>query len=100
MYSVTTTGQAQLTDNKDRVCRVFLWVVFVTTPMTKILWYSHQRQGHLLYPPSASDTDATEKGGYSTKFHMGRLCPEVQPLIFLYTVPFLTAEIPLSYTFY
>ena len=40
------------------------------------------------------------KGGYSTKFHMGRLCPEVQPLTFLYTVPFLTAEIPLSYTFY
>ena len=30
---------------------------------------------------------ATEgKGGYSTNFYTGRLCPEVQPLTLLYTI--------------
>ena len=35
---------------------------------------------------------------YSTKFYTERLPPEVQPLTLLYT--FLTAKVPLSYTFY
>ena len=37
-------------------------------------------------------------GGYLTKFDMGRLCPEVQPLTLLYTI--LAAKVPLCDAFY
>ena len=36
--------------------------------------------------------------GYSTKFHTGRLRPEVQPPTLLCTI--LTENVPLSYAFY
>jgi len=38
------------------------------------------------------------EGGYSKKFYTGRLRPEVQPLILLYTI--FSEKAPLSYTFY
>ena len=55
---------------------------------------------HFLPPPYLFGHFSLPRGGggYSKKFYMGRLRPEVQPLTLLYTI--FSEKAPLSYTFY
>ena len=77
----------------------YLWTVELNLFFTEILCFDRPHQGfRVASVDKAVRNPGGGGGGYLTKFCMGRLRPEVQPLTLSYTI--LAEKVPLLYTFY